>query len=72
MPGAVDEPSDLSRFMWRKSGRSGSGGGACVEVGLGSSTTGVRDSKDLEGPELWFNAGAWSGFLDVVKRGELG
>lgn len=63
--------AELSGVRWRKSSRSGPGGGHCVEVGLGASATGVRDSKDQDGPALWFSAGAWFGFLGAVKRGEL-
>lgn len=63
--------AELCTVSWRKSRRSGSGGGHCVEVGFGAARTGVRDSKDQDGPALWFSAGAWFGFLGAVKRGEL-
>ena len=67
-----EAPGDLCPVAWRRSARSGPNGGACVEVGLGAPMAGVRDSKDVDGPALWFGAGAWSGFLDAVKRGQLG
>lgn len=63
--------AELSGVRWRKSSRSGPGGGHCVEVGLGASATGVRDSKDQDGSALWFGPRAWLGFLGAVKRGEL-
>ncbi len=73
MVAANDEVmAELCRVWWRKSSRSGPGGGHCVEVGLGAPMTGVRDSKDLEGPELWFGAHAWAGFLGTVKDGNFG
>lgn len=63
---------ELCPVTWHRSTRSGPNGGACVEVGFGAPTTGVRDSKDQDGPALWFGVGAWSGFLGAVKRGQLG
>lgn len=64
--------SELRSVQWRKSTRSGSGGGQCVEVGLGSSMAGVRDSKDQDGPALWFGPRVWAGFLGTVKDGRFG
>jgi uncharacterized protein DUF397 len=29
----------------------------------------VRDSKDPEGPKLFFSVGAWKDFLDRIKAG---
>lgn len=63
--------AELSGVRWCKSSRSGPGGGHCVEVGFGAARAGVRDSKDRDGPALWFSAGTWHGFLGAVKRGEL-
>ncbi|MDH2428226.1 DUF397 domain-containing protein [Sphaerisporangium sp. TRM90804] len=60
---------DLSRARWRKSSRSGSDGGECVEVAtnLPGMVT-VRDSKHLDGAPLVFPPGAWAAFLGGVKR----
>ncbi len=49
---------------WRKSSYSGSSGnGSCVEVALGRDRVGVRDSKNVTGPRLAFDAGAWREFV---------
>lgn len=53
--------------IWRKSTRSGSNAGACVEVA--DNLPGrvlVRDSKDQAGPRLTFTPGAWSSFVATV------
>lgn len=71
MTNRSDEPGDLP-VLWRRSAKSGPNGGACVEVGLGAPTTRVRDSKDQDGPLLWFSPRAWTGFLGTVKDGNFG
>lgn len=43
---------DLSNVMWRKSSRSTSSGGNCVEVAGLPGMVAVRDSKDPDGPVL--------------------
>ncbi|MEV6150424.1 DUF397 domain-containing protein [Nonomuraea sp. NPDC052129] len=63
---------DLSGAVWRKSSRSGSNGGQCVEVA--SNVPGiiaVRDSKDRSGPALIFTPSEWEAFLGGVKDGEF-
>ncbi|KUL39298.1 DUF397 domain-containing protein [Actinoplanes awajinensis] len=63
---------DLSRAVWRKSTRSGSNGGNCVEVaGNLPGIVAVRDSKDPGGPALTFAPGEWTAFLAGVKDGEF-
>ncbi|MCX5069648.1 DUF397 domain-containing protein [Micromonospora lupini] len=55
---------DLTSAQWRKSTRSGSNGGDCVEVA--DNLTGivaVRDSKDPHGPILTFAPTAWASFV---------
>lgn len=47
---------------WYKSTRS-DGAKQCVEVYHGETRTGVRDSKNPGGPELWFTAEQWENFL---------
>lgn len=43
---------DLSTAVWRKSSRSSSNGGNCVEVARVGDAVAVRDSKDPNGPKL--------------------
>jgi hypothetical protein len=61
---------DVSRAVWKKSTRSGSNG--CVEVALLGSQVVVRDSKDREGPMLFFTPAEWDAFVGGVRDGELG
>ncbi|MFD1543883.1 DUF397 domain-containing protein [Nonomuraea guangzhouensis] len=63
---------DLSGAIWRKSSRSGSNGGQCVEVASNiPGIVAVRDSKDRGGPALTFTPGEWRAFLGGVKDGEF-
>ncbi|MBG6065125.1 MULTISPECIES: DUF397 domain-containing protein [Micromonospora] len=60
---------DLIDATWRKSTRSGSSGGDCVEVADNlPGIVGVRDSKDPEGPALVFGPVAWRAFVTEVAR----
>ena len=60
---------DLSRAVWRKSSRSASNGGQCVEVArYPPAGVAVRDSKDPDGPRLIVTRAAWAAFVDRVKR----
>lgn len=47
---------------WRKSSFSGNEN-ACVELAVGLTTTGIRDSKDPEGQALTFAAKPFRAFL---------
>ncbi|GIE28893.1 hypothetical protein Ait01nite_019380 [Actinoplanes italicus] len=57
-------------LTWRKSSRSGAAG-HCVEVAGAPSAVLVRDSKDITGPVLTFEAPDWTGFLAGVRAGEF-
>ncbi|WP_433114496.1 DUF397 domain-containing protein [Micromonospora sp. CA-246542] len=58
---------DLTNAVWRKSRRSGSSGGNCVEVADNlPGVVGVRDSKDPTGPVLTFGPSAWRAFVTQV------
>ncbi|MEU7774953.1 DUF397 domain-containing protein [Micromonospora taraxaci] len=58
---------DLTNAIWRKSRRSGSSGGNCVEVADNlPGVVGVRDSKDPAGPALTFGPAAWRAFVAEV------
>jgi hypothetical protein len=54
---------------WRKSTRSSAGGPECVEIALGTTGAGVRDSKNRTGGELDFGVTQWSRFVGTVKHG---
>ncbi|RGC67239.1 hypothetical protein C5N14_19785 [Micromonospora sp. MW-13] len=60
---------NLSDATWRKSTRSGSSGGECVEVADNlPGVVAIRDSKDPAGPALTFDPAAWTAFLGLAKR----
>jgi hypothetical protein len=62
--------ADLTGARWRKSTRSGSNGGECVEVARNlPGVVAVRDSKDPSGPALVFIPTAWAAFLDATRTG---
>ncbi|HEY2579188.1 MAG TPA: DUF397 domain-containing protein [Streptosporangiaceae bacterium] len=62
---------DLTRAEWRKSSRSGSNGGNCVEVARNlPGTVAVRDSKDPNGPVLAVAPAEWQDFVADVKAGQ--
>jgi len=63
---------DLTHAEWRKSTRSGSNGGACVEVARNlPGIVAVRDSKNLNGPVLTIGPTGWQHFIarpDLTAR----
>ncbi|RQX00060.1 DUF397 domain-containing protein [Micromonospora inaquosa] len=62
--------ADLIDAQWRKSTRSGSNGGDCVEVADNlPGLVAVRDSKDPAGPALAFSPAAWANFVRATKSG---
>ncbi|MEV4630216.1 DUF397 domain-containing protein [Micromonospora sp. NPDC049523] len=59
--------ADLTGAHWRKSTRSGSNGGNCVEVADNlPGVVAVRDSKDRDGGTLTFEPDAWRVFVAGV------
>ncbi|KAB1118277.1 MULTISPECIES: DUF397 domain-containing protein [Micromonospora] len=63
---------DLTNAVWRKSTRSDSNGGACVEVADNlPAVVAVRDSKDRQGPALSFDVDRWTGFVQGIKAGSF-
>ncbi|WP_326556712.1 DUF397 domain-containing protein [Micromonospora sp. NBC_01796] len=59
---------DLTGARWRKSTRSGSTGGDCVEVADNlPGVVAVRDTKDRDGGTLTFGPAAWSAFVGFAK-----
>ncbi|SCE82317.1 protein of unknown function [Micromonospora haikouensis] len=60
---------DLTGAQWRKSTRSGTSGGNCVEVADNlSDVVLVRDTKDRDGGTLAFAPAAWRGFVALAKE----
>ncbi|MGC4771205.1 DUF397 domain-containing protein [Micromonospora sp. DT44] len=59
---------NMTGAHWRKSSRSSTNGGACVEVADNlPGVVGVRDSKDQAGPTLSFSPAAWRAFVEMAK-----
>ncbi|MDP9795689.1 hypothetical protein J2S43_004201 [Catenuloplanes nepalensis] len=59
---------DLTGATWRKSTRSGSTGGNCVEVAANlPGVIAVRDSKDAAGPALLVSPAAFEAFTASVR-----
>jgi hypothetical protein len=56
---------------WKKSSKSGTNGGECVEVRRHDETIQVRDSKDPNGAVLTFTTAEWRAFVEGTKVGEL-
>jgi len=59
----------LEDVPFRKSSFS-EGGGECVEVAAVEGIA-VRDSKDPDGPTLWFTVQEWTAFVLGVLAGEF-
>lgn len=58
----------LRGARWVKSTKSGSNGGACVEVARNlPGIVAVRDSKDPSGPALVVGPSAWRAFTAVIR-----
>jgi len=59
---------DLTYAEWRKSSRSGSNGGACVEVARNlPRIVAVRDSKNPDGPVLIVSRDTWAQFITRLR-----
>ncbi|MET8043244.1 DUF397 domain-containing protein [Micromonospora sp. NPDC005215] len=59
----------MTGAQWRKSTRSGSNGGNCVEVADNfPGVVLVRDTKDRDGGVLTFSAAAWRGFVSMARN----
>jgi len=59
---------DLTRAKWRKSSRSGSNGGACVELARNlPRIVAVRDSKNPHGPVLIISRDEWARFITRLR-----
>jgi hypothetical protein len=56
---------------WKKSSKSGTNGGSCVEVAKLPDAIAVRDSKDPASPVLVFTLAEWRAFVEGVHLGEF-
>lgn len=64
----------LTSAAWRKSSRSGSGGGGtggCVEVAMTTKLVGIRDSKNPIKGSLVTSFDQWHNFIRGVKNEEF-
>ncbi|MFI5833283.1 DUF397 domain-containing protein [Micromonospora sp. NPDC051300] len=62
---------DLSNAIWKKSTRSGTSGGDCVEVA--DNLPGVvliRDTKDRDGGTLHVTPASWRAFVSLTKQSD--
>ena len=59
-----------AELSWRKSSRS-TYQGTCVEVAASPKFVHMRDSKDIDGPQLNFSHGSWLNFISSVKADEI-
>nr|WP_198667543.1 DUF397 domain-containing protein [Glycomyces dulcitolivorans] len=65
---------ELAGIAWRKSSRSTSGSGQCVEAGSladGSGRVAVRHSHHPEGSVIVYTRAEWDAFLAGAKDGEF-
>ncbi|MER5555855.1 DUF397 domain-containing protein [Streptomyces sp. NPDC002793] len=51
---------------WRKSSYSSGEGRECVEFATAATRVHIRDSKQVNGPVLTVEPGAWAGFVGLV------
>jgi hypothetical protein len=58
-----------SELRWFKSSHSGSNNNDCIEVAVAPGAVHVRDSKDVQGPQLALTATAWSDFVAYTAAG---
>jgi hypothetical protein len=65
----VSAPDISLSIHWRKSSRSDSSHGDCVEIADLSAVIGVRDSKDVDGPLLVFGRTAFRTFVGEIRAG---
>ncbi|MGW4319115.1 DUF397 domain-containing protein [Streptomyces sp. NPDC004684] len=64
----IDSCVEVALDWFKSSYSSGPEGDSCVEVATEPSTIHVRDSKNLEGPQLAFATAAWSGFVTYAAE----
>jgi hypothetical protein len=64
---------DVTGAQWRKSTRSSTNGGACVEVADNlAGVVLIRDTKDRDGGTLAFGPVGWQVFVNLAKQQSSG
>lgn len=61
----------MDPLNWKKSSWSGGDNGQCVELARPVGRLVVRDSKNVDGPQLSFRASASAAFLSALKADRL-
>ncbi|TYB50043.1 DUF397 domain-containing protein [Actinomadura chibensis] len=56
------------RTTWRKSSYSGANGGECIEVSSRRPHIALRDSKDVDGPELVISNNDFRHLTETLKN----
>lgn len=60
---------DLSNAIWKKSTRSGTSGGDCVEVAANlPGVVLVRDTKNRDGAILHVTPSSWRSFITLTRQ----
>ncbi|GAB2677467.1 hypothetical protein GCM10027271_42890 [Saccharopolyspora gloriosae] len=54
---------------WKKSSRSGTSGGNCVEVGFAEGARALRDTKDRAAGYFVATSKQWTTFVNAIKTG---
>lgn len=56
-------------LKWRKSSRSGTDNGNCLEIAMNiAGVVAMRDSKDPDGPMLTVSPAEWRSFLSILRQ----
>ncbi|MGV2920093.1 DUF397 domain-containing protein [Streptomyces alfalfae] len=67
MTSASDTVPDSGATAWVKSSYSGGEGNECVEIAIGRTAVGVRDSKDLHRSAVTISTASFTAFVDGLK-----
>ena len=66
----VSSDNERLNLNWRKARRSMNNGN-CTEVATAAGMVAVRDSKDPQGPVLFYPATSWALFLNAASNGSF-
>jgi uncharacterized protein DUF397 len=66
----VSSDNERLDLNWRKARRSMNNGN-CAEVATAAGMVAVRDSKDPQGPVLFYPATSWASFLNEASSGRF-